>query len=827
MDAIAQTHQRLALLIADRRAHAARTVVVLPFAQLIAVARREWSRVRPTGFAPRFETLRNWAGAGAFEPGELDFAFDRGRDLLTARSLLGSAGLEARAEALAPMLVDTAQQLAGLAAAVLPGRRAAWAAQARAAVLQDLAGQPLQLEAAVAHVAIEWVAASAYETDALLAPGALDEVDLLVVLQGVQPEPLLETLLDVAGDKGVAWPLAVAAPRGRVALHPARDAAEEAERAAACVLRHVAEGRVPVALAATDRVLTRRIAALLAPAGLRMRDEQGWKLSTTRSAASVMALLRSAAWDAATDDVLDWLKHAPAVAPGTVLGLERRVRRAGVREWRSLREDDCGESAALRELLVRVSGWRESMSSGRPLAQWLSALREVLQATGQLAKLRIDDAGMQVLDALRLGAAAEDDLARLSQAGRRLSAGEFRSWVDEVLEAESFRPPAAPDAQVVVLPFTQTLGRPFAALVLPGCDERRLPASPDPAGAWTPQQRRALGLPSREKIEAAQRAAWEQALQVPHVDVLWRQSDERGEPLLASPLVQLLRLEGAEDAGDARELRNVDPAPVARPQPQATVLPVDTISASAYEDLRRCPYRFFAIRQLGLKEAEELDTEVDKRDFGNWVHKVLRRFHEQLRDAGEPADGRAALLDRVAADELSRLRVEEGEFLPFQAGWPGVRDAYLAWLAKHEAKGARFVEAESEHRVALGDVALFGYIDRIDALPQGRLVIDYKTEGETATKDRMKDPIEDTQLAFYAALLDADDLSAAYLNVGERGRITEVAHPSIAGARELLREGIATELARIASGAALPALGEGAACEFCGARGLCRKDSWS
>ena len=34
------------------------------------------------------------------------------------------------------------------------------------------------------------------------------------------------------------------------------------------------------------------------------------------------------------------------------------------------------------------------------------------------------------------------------------------------------------------------------------------------------------------------------------------------------------------------------------------------------------------------------------------------------------------------------------------------------------------------------------------------------------------------------------------------------------------------DLDRIAAGAAMPALGEGAVCDFCAARGLCRKDHW-
>src|SRR6185295_8360316 len=154
------------------------------------------------------------------------------------------------------------------------------------------------------------------------------------------------------------------------------------------------------------------------------------------------------------------------------------------------------------------------------------------------------------------------------------------------------------------------------------------------------------GLPSREDLEAVQRQAWQQALQVPHCDVLWRGGDDNGEALLASPLVQALVLEGVPLAADPRDSATLQANPVARPQPSGAAVPVPVLSASAYEDLRRCPYRFFALRQLGLKEAEEVESEVDKRDFGNWVHSVLRGFHVALRDEGEPADGRTALLDR-------------------------------------------------------------------------------------------------------------------------------------------------------------------------------------
>ena len=77
-----------------------------------------------------------------------------------------------------------------------------------------------------------------------------------------------------------------------------------------------------MALVATDRLLTRRIRAMLTAQQVRIRDETGWKLSTTRAAAQLVVTLRAARWDASSDAVLDWLKNAPAFRPRTVQSLE-------------------------------------------------------------------------------------------------------------------------------------------------------------------------------------------------------------------------------------------------------------------------------------------------------------------------------------------------------------------------------------------------------------------------------------------------------------------------------------------------------------------------
>jgi hypothetical protein len=179
--------------MAARRAHAARTVLLLRFGQLLAPSRRFWAAHAPDGFTPRFETTLSWAARFGFAPGPLDLCFERALDLLTARSLLERTGLGAQAGVLAPRLLELAWQLAPLGAALVPERRGAWAQSAIAAGSLNLDHPHMALEVALARIAIEWVATSAHVTDRLLLKEA-GALDLLVVLEGLQPDPVARAL---------------------------------------------------------------------------------------------------------------------------------------------------------------------------------------------------------------------------------------------------------------------------------------------------------------------------------------------------------------------------------------------------------------------------------------------------------------------------------------------------------------------------------------------------------------------------------------------------------------------------------------------------------
>ena len=900
--------------MAQCQADPAHSIVVLPFAQLLPVARQQWAQHHPCALVPRFETTWSWAQRlQAFAADDNDLSLDPARDLLVAQRLLQQAGLKQQAQWLAPRVREAALQLAGVAAAQAPAQRMAWAARMQAA-LQANPVPALEYEQQIALLALAWAGHSAYATDVLFDVITSSDVQALVLVSGLQDDPLLTQLLQTASATRPQWVCQLDAleilrshlpvlPAAR--LHMARDLEDLAQRTAACVLQAVQQQHAqaqpqaqpadaaprsqptPVALADTDRALTRRIRALLAGQGLALRDEPGWKLSTTVAASHLVALLRACAPQASSDSVLAWLKLLPAAAcPGCGNGgngsnaIANDSGNGGSSEWSAshiqaieshLRQKGCaqwpgtgfwrGWQHPARALAEAINNWRASLQASRPLALWLQAVQHVLQASGAWAWLAQDAAGQTLLRALHWphASAAPDTPPRITTLPNAESPwplDAFMHWITQVLESSRFTPPCAGQAQVAIVPASQLLARPFAAVIMPGCDADRLPAAPDLPGLWTHAQRALLGLPDRSQAQHAQRRMWQSVLAFADLDLLACRSDGDAE-LLPSPLLLEWQLAQSPDkrrieqAADPRAQRLIAQNLPAPPQPLGQRLPVQQISASSYDNLRACPYRFFALNQLRLQEVPELDAELEKRDFGIWLHRTLHLFHEQLARSGQAPDASQrpelqAQLDAAAHAAAREQQLDDAAFLPYKLAWNKLRQGYLDWLLGdylrmqcHYAQGEAWLERPLHEALQAADdntaaaparlpphpVKLVGVIDRIDrCADQTLLLLDYKSGDAQAIKARIQQPAEHVQLPFYAALLAPQAVRSAYLTIGERGQTSLQEQPdATAQAQPLLRR-IAHDLADIAAGTPLPALGQGRACDYCAARGLCRRD---
>ena len=128
----------------------------------------------------------------------------------------------------------------------------------------------------------------------------------------------------------------------------------------------------------------------------------------------------------------------------------------------------------------------------------------------------------------------------------------------------------------------------------------------------------------------------------------------------------------------------------------------------------------------------------------------------------------------------------------------------------------------------LDELVVRGRIDRIDEAGSGTWLLDYKTGDARTLKDKVTAKLEDTQLATYALLSGAEPgLQAGYLVLDDGKGIALLPHEHVSATALALRDGLQADLGDLRDGALLPALGEGRVCDFCEARGLCRKDDWT
>jgi ATP-dependent helicase/nuclease subunit B len=825
-------------------------VMLLPLSAHLPLARIAWARLG--GWMPRMETTSSLARSlpsssdQAVLPGQIcfDVATDRlhAARMLRAQSwaITGAHG-DPRAFALATAkVVETAHALSRAAACVEPAQRAAYWDEARALFgLIGASGLGVR-ERLLCRVALEWAAAAADpSTDRLfdLRPSAW------LTVQAGGADAFVHSLLARAAVPALcidadAAPssLLVNAGQGVAVCESFED---EAQRAAAAVIAGLNLGRQPVALIAQDRALVRRVRALLDRQSIPMRDETGWKLSTTRAAAGVHGLLDCAKHDASSDALLDLLKATHA-EPAALDSLERSWRRLGVKQARSGGLDALDPAA--RDLLQRTLQALSPLTERpqRALSAWLIALQAALHDIALWPRLLADDAGQQVLKRLGLKLLMDEDAQSLPPDALSLQA--FTEWVEASLESSSFIPPSHADAPVVITPLAQAMLRPFAAVVFPGADSAHLGAAMSDIGLLSDSEALALGVPTREAQRAAQVAAFSQVCRLPEVTFL-RRVDDGGDPLTISPLLAQWALQAARDghaldvAEDSRSATVQAPAPVARPLPQAPDLLPTRLSASACEALRACPYRFFALRMLRLQSVDELDTPLKKRDYGNWLHEVLHRFHK-ARAAPASSEDEGYCLLQMASQLTEEWSLDEAEFLPYQASFSRFVPRYVTWLHERDAEGAQWLDGErqlSTQPPAWGGITMHGVIDRVDSLPTrsgpATQLIDYKTGQSAALRTAVKQG-EDTQLPYYAALMAAQgeaagEIAAAYWFLDESERIIELTLPDVQASAELLVDGIGAELQRLRDGHPLPALGEGRACDFCEARGLCRKDDWA
>ncbi|WP_338845159.1 PD-(D/E)XK nuclease family protein [Massilia sp. W12] len=637
-----------------------------------------------------------------------------------------------------------------------------------------------------------------------------------------------------------------------VRLYPAHSLEAEAQAGAQAIFDWLQAGLQKIAIIAQERVAARRIAALLARAGIQVADETGWKLSTTRAAAALMAWLDLVAGQCDSLTLLELLK-SPFVRlredenrsqAEIIWQIEQALRRANVtRGWdmalQALKDAPLPPAARDAPLLLRLLHKQAARHAGRhSMREWAQILRQALRTLGMPGAFARDFAGRQILQVL--------EQCELQTGDDALSFTEWRAMLALQLESLPCAPDSA-DTRVAMLPFNGARLRQFEAVLVVGCDADNLPSRAPETLFFANAVRRELLLATRESRQRQQLRDFCEILLGNRSVMLSWQAHKDGQPNQASPWLLRLQLCLAQQ-GRALELwqeawpqRSLLPARIDMPRPAAAPLLPARLSASACNSLFACPYQFFARHMLRISALDEWEDMPLKRDFGDWMHEILYRYHESLRQ--QPiADvaQRAALLAQIGEEKFAQERSRNGVALVWLARWRQIMPRYLEW---QESADSSYASGEMRLEAALpwpgGSVQLYGRIDRIDHVQDeagnrgALLLLDYKTGNQSTLKKKLTQR-EDQQLPFYGLLARAhqDSLGgalekAAYLVLHkEEVKTVQLDKDDFAGHCAALEQRLLHSMQAIQQGAPLPAHGSGSVCEWCEMRGLCRKGAW-
>lgn len=631
-------------------------------------------------------------------------------------------------------------------------------------------------------------------------------------------------------------------------LFAAHGLEQEARAAEVQVRRWLLAGKTSIAIVAQDRLAARRVRALLERAEVHVQDETGWTLSTMSVSTVLMRWLDALQSDFYYQDMLDLLKSPYMFAdqPASerkqmVYQLEQLLRKHGaVAHLEVFFELAQNEASDLGSPLARLrQAAAELAKKSNTINGWLLALERSLAILGVTEGLAADAAGAQMLQALHTW---QQELASDTT---RFSRAEWRHWLALQLDALTWRDSSIA-SPVLITHLAATRWRKFDAVLLLGCDAAHLPSA-DKAAVWfNDAVRDTLGLPVRAVYRAQQRDDLLALLAMNDTVLATWQASKSGEANLLSPYLEILRglhqlaygddlaeteLAGILEAAQVRTEAAALPVVASMPMPVAPpgLIP-QRISASGYNSLVACPYQYYARHVLHLNELDEVREGIEKRDFGEWVHDILHRFHQQFPLlSGKQISELEDALSRISVEVFEQAVQRDYWARAWLLRWQQSIPAYVAAQLKSEAEGWRYQNGEVDFELpVMEDLLMRGRIDRIDVQADASHVVrvlDYKTQDANMLRNKLKQAGEDVQLPFYAHVFEATE--AAFISI-EKNKVLVVEPPQ--DVLQLADANIARlkeVFAQMRGGVALPANGIDTVCTFCEMRGLCRKVEWA
>lgn len=580
--------------------------------------------------------------------------------------------------------------------------------------------------------------------------------------------------------------------------------------AIALVLREAAEEGVTAALITPDRMLTRRVSAVLDRWGILPDDSAGRPLALSAPGRFLRHVAGIMGKRLTSDVLLTVLKH-PLAFTGADRGrhllhtrnLELQLRRDGpafpmgedLRQWAKARADRRQDEGLLdwADTLARIID-AAAVVQEQPLKEWVACHLNLAEALARgtaregAGALWDKEAGIEAGALMAV-------LQREADAGGTMTPAAYRDLFDAVIARGEVRETVTAHPGILFLGPREAREHSAELVILAGLNDGSWPRLPEPDPWLNRRMRKDVGLLLPERQVGLSAHDFQIAVAAKRVILTRAARDAEAETVASRWLNRLVNLmeglpqqRGPEALKAMRErgnrwLRRVtaleqptqaqqaDPRlkPAARPSPRP---PLDErpkeLSLTRVGLLIRDPYAIYCRYVLRLKRLDPLRHEPDAALRGQILHKILERFVRE-RPAGEGL-----------TEARMRLLATAREVLASMVPWPAAQALWLARLARAadfflsvdgQANGTPVVlEKAGSVLLAPLDFRLTGTPDRIDLLPDGRLhILDYKT-GSPPTQAMQK--AFDKQLLLAAAMAERNGFPG--LEAAEVARITYV-----------------------------------------------------
>ncbi|HUP97701.1 MAG TPA: PD-(D/E)XK nuclease family protein [Usitatibacter sp.] len=437
----------------------------------------------------------------------------------------------------------------------------------------------------------------------------------------------------------------------------------------------------------------------------------------------------------------------------------------------------------LLDTLKALADARKAILFGaKSAADWAKAFSEALRAAGFPGERTLDSVEYQ---ALQKWHALLGDLASLERVTGKMGYADACRRLARLAGAAIFQP-ESPEVPIHIVGVLESAGLEFDHLWVMGLHAEAwpLPARPNP---FLPiRAQRAAGVPQADpatSLELDRRitAGWMRAAP----EVVFSHARLEGETALApSPLIAHLPQCALETLGFARPVRLRDAIRrggrvEARDDARAPAIShvAQRGGTGLFRDQAACPFRGYAKRRLLSKPLETPRIGLDPRERGNLLHAMLAAVWRELEDratlAARTPPELQAVLGRAVDSAVAEVKGKRGDALSGRFERLE-RDRLVRvvheWLMLELGRPDFHVLAVEDKRpLSFGGVTIEARLDRMDAVTQGRAIIDYKT-GECATGTWLGDRPEEPQLPMYALIeTDVSVVAFAQVKVGKMG----------------------------------------------------------